>query len=73
MTFRTLNYGNYGIFLLLGNAGFISSTVEVPQGLIGFRVWGLEFRVWGLGLVGFRAYVTCLGFRVYRVLIGLMI
>ena len=23
---RTLNYGNYGIFLILGNAGFISST-----------------------------------------------
>ena len=24
---RTLNYGNYGIFLITGNAGFISSTV----------------------------------------------
>ena len=23
----TLNYGNYGIFLILDNAGFISSTV----------------------------------------------
>ena len=23
----TLNYGNYGIFLLMGNAGFIPSTV----------------------------------------------
>ena len=23
----TLNYGNYGIFLIMGNAGFISSTV----------------------------------------------
>ena len=29
MTLRTLNYGNYGIFLILGNAGFISSTVSV--------------------------------------------
>ena len=24
---RTLNYGNYGIFLMMGNAGCISSTV----------------------------------------------
>ena len=22
---RTLNYGNYGMFLIMGNAGFISS------------------------------------------------
>ena len=28
MTLRTLNYGNYGIFPIMGNAGFISSTVE---------------------------------------------
>ena len=27
MTLRTLNYGNYGIFLVLGNAGFCPSTV----------------------------------------------
>ena len=27
MTLRTLNYGNNGIFLVMGNAGFISSTV----------------------------------------------
>ena len=27
MTLRTLNDRNYGIFLLMGNAGFISSTV----------------------------------------------
>ena len=27
MTLRTLNYGNYGLFLILGNAGFVSSTV----------------------------------------------
>ena len=25
----TLYYGNYGIFLIMGNAGFISSTVGV--------------------------------------------
>ena len=32
MTLRTLNYGNYGIFLSMGNAGFCPSTV-------GFGVW----------------------------------
>ena len=26
MTLRTLNYGNYGIFLIMGNAGFCPST-----------------------------------------------
>ena len=34
MTLRTLNYGNYGIFLIMGNAGFCPSTV-------GLRVSGL--------------------------------
>ena len=29
MTLRTLNYGNYGIFLIMGNAGFCPSTVRV--------------------------------------------
>ena len=29
MTLRTLNYGNYGIFLIMGNAGFCPSTVVV--------------------------------------------
>ena len=29
MTLRTLNYGNYGIFLIMGNAGFCPSTVTV--------------------------------------------
>ena len=29
ITLRTLNYGNYGIFLIMGNAGFISSGVGV--------------------------------------------
>ena len=27
ITFRTLNYGNDGIFLIVGNAGSVSSTV----------------------------------------------
>ena len=26
VTLRTLNYGNSGLFLIMGNAGFISST-----------------------------------------------
>ena len=29
MTLRTLNYGNYGIFLIMGNAGFCPSTALV--------------------------------------------
>ena len=29
MTLRTLNYGNYGIFLIMGNAGFCPSTVRL--------------------------------------------
>ena len=28
MTLRTLNYGNYGIFLIMGHAGFCPSTVS---------------------------------------------
>ena len=27
ITLRTLNFGNYGMCLILGNAGFMSSTV----------------------------------------------
>ena len=29
ITLRILNYGNYGIFLIMGSAGFISSTVPL--------------------------------------------
>ena len=29
MTLRTLNSGNYGMLLIMGNAGFISSTVVI--------------------------------------------
>ena len=33
MTLRTLNYGNYGIFLIMGNAGFCPSTIlQNPDG-----------------------------------------
>ena len=35
MTLRTLNYENYGIFLIMGNAGFCPSTVlQVLQPLV---------------------------------------
>ena len=32
MTLRTLNYGNYGIFLIMGSAGFCPSTVTTIIG-----------------------------------------
>ena len=32
---RTLNYGNCGIFLIMGHAGFISSTVVTSMGVRG--------------------------------------
>ena len=40
MTLRTLNYGNYGIFLIMGNAGFCPSAVWDLNYL--FRVEALE-------------------------------
>ena len=34
MTLMTLDYGNYGIFLIMDNEGFMSSAVEAsPPGL----------------------------------------
>ena len=33
MTLRTLKYGNYGIFLIVGHAGFCPSTVGVDLGV----------------------------------------
>ena len=43
MTLRTLNYGNYGIFLIVGHAGFCPSTV-------GCRVQGFGLNILGLRL-----------------------
>ena len=39
MTLRTLNYdGNYGIFLIMGNAGFCPSAVTgLKQGRLGLE------------------------------------
>ena len=34
---RTLNYGNYGIFLIMGNAGFISGAVGTVVGDTDFQ------------------------------------
>ena len=42
MTLRTLNYGNYGIFLTMGNAGFCPSTVGTLRGAGGGGVGGLN-------------------------------
>ena len=50
MTLRTLNYGNYGIFLIMGSAGFCPSAVGFRfgdlrslalMGLLGFLVLGI--------------------------------
>ena len=52
MTLRTLNYGNYGIFLIMGNAGFCPSAVfgyVDPFGEVGLQ--GLS----GAGTLGLRA------------------
>ena len=40
MTLRTLNYGNYGIFLIMGNAGFCPSTVvDVRSSFVLLPIW----------------------------------
>ena len=47
MTLRTLNYGNYGIFFIMGNAGFCPSTVRVIYkglGGLGFGGFGGSFK-----------------------------
>ena len=65
MTSRTLNYGNYGIFLILGNAGFISSTV----GLKGFPQW--DFPIFACTS---EMKVVCLGvFRESLVLVRIFV
>ena len=46
MTLRTLNYGNYGIFLIMGSAGYCPSTVGSRLGF-GSRAQGLGSAVSG--------------------------
>ena len=58
MILMTLNYGKYGIFLSMGNAGFISSTVLpiIPTLLspsFASCVVGTQSWVWGLGFMLF--------------------
>ena len=57
MTLRTLNYGNYGIFLIMGNAGYCPSTVLFGVQIQASHCEGSDskrsivagFRIWGLG------------------------
>ena len=37
----TLDYGNYGIFLIMGNAGFMSSAVVYKSGVCIITVYGV--------------------------------
>ena len=46
MTLRTLNYGNYGIFLIMGNAGFGPSAVSGM--LLYFAVYSSTAGFWTL-------------------------
>ena len=54
MTLRTLNYGNYGVFLIMGNAGFRPSAVLLMPVL--FSISKIAKGVWGLRLFGVRGY-----------------
>ena len=76
MTLRTLTYGNYGIFLIMRNAGFIPSTVPCSRwvdsvkaraghGVVGS--WGGECPP-DLGFIGCR--VEGLGFLRSRLIWG---
>ena len=62
MTLRTLNYGNYGTFLIMGNAGFCPSTVSWRPAS-GSQLESAMLRVFGLGLLR----VQALGFFFFRV------
>ena len=45
MTLRTLNYGNYGIFLMMGNAGFCPSAVFLTSSQELAAAQGLQSKV----------------------------
>ena len=71
MTLRTLNYGNYGIFLIMGHAGFCPSTVRILVFAVLFRELNLPEatrvvlqegfpRVFEGPMLGFRGFVTVL-------------
>ena len=54
MTLRTLNYGNYGIFLIMGHAGFCPSAVGLSFCFKDFRGSGDKGRNCNLGLWVFK-------------------
>ena len=41
-----LNYGNYGIFLIMGSAGFCPSTVLLENPEVEARVWRSDWGWW---------------------------
>ena len=59
MTLRTLNYGNYGTFLIMGNAGFCPSAVVSHCGR-SFR-WKVWMRVHVSSLVRIKSGFGALG------------
>ena len=52
MTLRTLNYGNYGIFLIMGNAGFCPSAVHTESKALRTHV----LRLLGLKTILYEAF-----------------
>ena len=54
MTLRALNYGNYGIFLIMGMQDFVPQqyhrTSLVQSGVRGFRVQGFGFGPFNCGI-----------------------
>ena len=62
MTPRTLNYGNYGIFLIMGNAGFCPSTVRTAPGSVVLSQTCLPIRPRILGCTCGPLFHSVLGF-----------
>ena len=58
MTLRTLNYGNYGIFLIMGNAGFCPSTV-VDVGAVPLLTRGIRRPSRCRNDIGYGLYYYC--------------
>ena len=76
MTLRTLNYGNYGIVLILGNAGFCPSTVS-PFGALTYMMFNpvkllsrlllTVASLQGFSVHSFQSWLGVSGFRVWGV------
>ena len=56
LTLRNLNYGKYGIFLMMGHAGLISSTVltDSPSPASALKIERLTIRQLADNYLGFR-------------------